>query len=92
MDWRLLKKLRLQMHEKYVVDFLNGKDVWAHVKQLNGDDIYQLYKEIQNAVITQMLRPVVRTFYKRSAFQLPNDSSVRISLDTNLVMLRECTR
>jgi SPX domain protein involved in polyphosphate accumulation len=32
---------------------------------------------------------VVRTFYNRTAFQLPGDARVRISLDTELTMIRE---
>jgi len=31
----------------------------------------------------------VRTFYNRTAFQLPGDARVRISLDTELTMVRE---
>ena len=31
----------------------------------------------------------MRTFYNRTAFQLPGDARVRISLDTELTMLRE---
>lgn len=83
------KKLRFKIPEKYVADFLNGKNVWAHVKMLNGSEVFDLYKEIQTAIVNKRLRPSVRTFYKRTAFQLPNDSTVRISLDTNLVMIRE---
>lgn len=32
---------------------------------------------------------VMRTFYNRTAFQLPGDARVRISLDTELTMIRE---
>lgn len=32
---------------------------------------------------------VVRSFYNRTAFQLPGDARVRISLDTELSMIRE---
>lgn len=84
-------KLRFKIDEKYVVDFLNGKNVWENVKLLNGNEVFDLYKEIQTTVVSKKLRPIVRTFYKRTAFQLPNDSSVRLSLDTNLVMIRECS-
>lgn len=85
------KKLRFKIAEKYVVDFLNGKNVWENVKMLNGSDAFELYKEVQTEVVSKKLRPSVRTFYKRNAFQLPNDSTVRISLDTDLVMLKETT-
>lgn len=33
--------------------------------------------------------PVMRSFYNRTAFQLPGDARVRISLDTELTMVRE---
>jgi SPX domain protein involved in polyphosphate accumulation len=33
--------------------------------------------------------PVMRTFYNRTAFQLPGDARVRISLDTELTVVRE---
>jgi SPX domain protein involved in polyphosphate accumulation len=35
------------------------------------------------------LHLVLRTFYNRTAFQLPGDARVRISLDTELTMIRE---
>jgi SPX domain protein involved in polyphosphate accumulation len=31
----------------------------------------------------------MRTFYNRTAFQLPGDARVRISFDTNLTLIRE---
>jgi len=36
-----------------------------------------------------MIILVMRTFYNRTAFQLPGDPRVRISLDTELTMVRE---
>jgi len=44
---------------------------------------------VQYAVVTRGLVPVMRTFYNRTAFQLPGDARVRISLDTELTMARE---
>lgn len=85
------KKLRFRMHEKDVVDYINGGDVWPGVKALNGEEVAQLYREIQAAILNKGLRPMVRTFYRRNAFQLPNNASVRISLDTNLTMIKECS-
>jgi hypothetical protein len=49
----------------------------------------QLANEVQYAILIRKLRPVVRTFYNRTAFQLPGNASVRISLDTELTMVRE---
>jgi SPX domain protein involved in polyphosphate accumulation/uncharacterized membrane protein YidH (DUF202 family) len=87
------KKLRFKLYENKVMDFCAGKDVWDEVIKLNdeSDDLKLLYDEIQTAIVVRKLRPMVRTCYKRVAFQLPNDSSVRISLDTDLCMIKENT-
>lgn len=85
------KKLRFRLYESKVNDFISGEDVWNYVVELNDvtDDLKILYKEIQETIVTKNLRPMVRTCYKRIAFQLPNDTTVRISLDTDLCMVKE---
>ncbi|KYO01101.1 vacuolar transporter chaperone, putative [Plasmodium reichenowi] len=49
----------------------------------------KLAKEIQMMIIKNKLEPIIRTSYLRSAFQLQNNNSVRISIDTNVSMLNE---
>lgn len=49
----------------------------------------QLAREIQYRILSRKLVPVTRSFYNRTAFQLPGDARVRISLDTELTMTRE---
>ncbi|KAF8318449.1 SPX-domain-containing protein [Clavulina sp. PMI_390] len=61
-----------------------GKKTAAEVESMK-----QLANEVQYAIITRKLVPVMRTFYNRTAFQLPGDARVRISLDTELTMVRE---
>lgn len=48
-----------------------------------------LAKEVQYSVLKKGYKPVCRSFYNRTAFQLPADARVRISLDTELTMVRE---
>ena len=48
-----------------------------------------LFEEVAAQVDAKQLAPVLRTQYQRTAFQIPYDSTVRVSLDTNLVMLKE---
>ncbi|GAB67335.1 hypothetical protein PCYB_113550, partial [Plasmodium cynomolgi strain B] len=48
-----------------------------------------LATEIQDMIMKNGLEPIIRTSYLRSAFQLSNDNSVRISIDTNVSMLNE---
>lgn len=55
-----------------------------YVRQLENqvNDIHDFIKEHD-------LRPVLRANYRRTAFQIPGDTRVRITLDTNLAFIRE---
>lgn len=53
------------------------------------DSMIQLANEVQYSVQNRSLQPVMRSFYNRTAFQLPGDARVRISLDTELSLVRE---
>jgi SPX domain protein involved in polyphosphate accumulation len=100
-DWTGEKsvKARFALKEDQVNAFLRGEktmdeDFAALVAkgkktQAEADSMTQLANEVQYAVLTRKLRPVMRTFYNRTAFQLPGDARVRISLDTELTMVRE---
>ena len=92
-------KARFKLKEKNVNAYLRGeltpekifekerKDKKRPEKDIAADE--QLAREIQYRVLTRNLVPVTRSFYHRTAFQLPGDARVRISLDTELTMVRE---
>ncbi|KAJ5750551.1 hypothetical protein N7533_007579 [Penicillium manginii] len=92
-------KARFSLKEKNVNAFLEGRmTVEQAFDKMRKEgkkspeeiaDLEQLAREIQYRVITRRLVPVTRTFYHRTAFQLPGDARVRISLDTELTMIRE---
>ena len=100
-DWTGEKsvKARFSLKEKNVNAFLSGEmsveTVFAKMRKEGKKsekeiaDLEQLAREIQYRVITRKLVPVTRSFYNRTAFQLPGDARVRISLDTELTMIRE---
>ncbi|OQV10892.1 SPX domain-containing protein [Cladophialophora immunda] len=100
-DWTGEKsvKARFTLKEKNVNAFLNGTltvdEVFAKMRKEGKksikeiEDLEQLAREIQYRVISRKLVPVTRSFYHRTAFQLPGDARVRISLDTELTMVRE---
>ena len=100
-DWTGEKsvKARFALKEKYVNDFMSGKmtaaEVFAKARREGKktkkeiDALEALAREIQYRVISDRLRPVTRSFYNRTAFQLPGDARVRISLDSELTMVRE---
>jgi len=57
--------------------------------QSECDEWETLAKEITQVCVSKQLVPTVRTQCMRTAFQIPFDATVRISLDTNLCMISE---
>ena len=49
----------------------------------------EIFQEVQKVVDSKQLNPMIRTQYMRTAFQIPFDATVRVSLDTNLAMIKE---
>lgn len=100
-DWTGEKsvKARFGIKEKNVNAFMKGdllpaaifekarKDGKKPAKAIDEDE--RLAAEIQYSVLKKGYQPVCRSFYNRTAFQLPADARVRISLDTELTMIRE---
>ncbi|PKI84107.1 Vtc4p [Malassezia vespertilionis] len=100
-DWTGEKsvKARFPIKEEFVNSYMSGE----HTMDKTFDDLckkgkktekeiepmLQLANEVQYAVVTRQLVPVMRSFYNRTAFQLPGDARVRISLDTELTLVRE---
>jgi SPX domain protein involved in polyphosphate accumulation len=100
-DWtgEMSVKTRFSIKEKYVNDFMAGKyNLERSIEKMRVrgdksdkelDQTLELSREIQETILTKKLKPMIRTFYNRTAFQLPGDATVRISLDTELTMIRE---
>ncbi|KAK6084220.1 vacuolar transporter chaperone 4 (VTC domain-containing protein) [Seiridium cupressi] len=92
-------KARFSIKEKNVNAYMRGdllpraifekarKEGKKSEKQIAGDE--KLAQEVQWSVLKKGYKPVCRSFYNRTAFQLPADARVRISLDTELTMIRE---
>ncbi|KAF8926463.1 VTC domain-containing protein [Dissophora ornata] len=100
-DWTGEKsvKARFPIKEKYVNAFLRGEYTMdATIAKMRAEgkksekeiaEFEQLAAECQYGILTKNYGPVMRTFYNRTAFQLPGDARVRISLDTELTLIRE---
>ncbi|KAI9272027.1 VTC domain-containing protein, partial [Sporodiniella umbellata] len=100
-DWTGEKsvKARFPIKEKYLNSFMKGNyttdELFAKTKEQGRktekeiQELEQLAQEVQYTVLTKRLHPMMRTFYNRTAFQLPGDARVRISLDTELSLIRE---
>ncbi len=99
-DWtgEISCKERFTVKPKHVNEFLQGKYAPEEIaekalKEGASDEkaakVEELARQVQASVQSKTLKPTLRTFYNRTAFQLPADASVRISLDTELAMIRE---
>ncbi|CAO3656718.1 unnamed protein product [Mucor fragilis] len=100
-DWTGEKsvKARFPIKEKYLNAYLKGEyttdELFSKIKEQGSksekeiEDMEQLAQEVQYSVLTRKFHPMMRTFYNRTAFQLPGDARVRISLDTELSLIRE---
>ena len=100
-DWTGEKsvKARFSVKEKNVNAYMKGELLPAAIfekarkegkkseKAIAEDE--RLASEVQYSVLKKGYKPVCRSFYNRTAFQLPADARVRISLDTELTMVRE---
>lgn len=94
-------KERFIINEKQVPSLLAGEfDVDKEVNKLKAknkseEDIkewLELTTEVIQAINSKQLVPTMRTQYMRTAFQIPFDATVRVSLDTNLCMISERTK
>jgi uncharacterized membrane protein YidH (DUF202 family) len=93
------EELKFTTKPKYVQPFLAGeykldKDV-QRLKDRVGADSEEVKKlqdsveDVQKLIKENNLQPVLRANYQRTAFQIPGDNRVRITLDTNLALIRE---
>ncbi|BFZ61003.1 Phosphate metabolism transcription protein [Saitoella coloradoensis] len=90
---------RIAIKEKYIKDFIDGTySMEKQIKKMGdagvqSDEAIEQYgklvHDVQAMIKEHNLRPVMRAVYTRTAFQIPGDDSVRISLDTNLALIRE---
>ncbi|KAI1007475.1 Vacuolar transporter chaperone 4 [Podosphaera aphanis] len=89
---------RFQIKEKYIQPFIKGqykmeKSIAKMERQeqpeIKIEEFKKTVSEIQSFILDNELQPALRAHYTRTAFQKPFDERVRISIDTNLVFIRE---
>lgn len=93
------EEIRFPIKDKYVQPFIRGgyklEKSLQKLRDHQGEDsegVAQLERNvevIQKFIQDNELQPVLRANYKRTAFQVPGDDGVRISLDTDLAFIRE---
>ncbi|RAL04973.1 SPX domain protein [Aspergillus ibericus CBS 121593] len=93
------REVKVQLKQKHVKEFLDGeyrfdKKVHRLENMGNGESEHaEAFKkdvdELQSFIKEHNLQPMLRANYTRTAFQIPGDDRIRISLDTNLALIRE---
>ncbi|KAK4956938.1 Phosphate metabolism transcription protein [Elasticomyces elasticus] len=90
---------RFPIKDKYIQPFIKGeykmeKQIAKLQERSGGDSVEHKrlktsVKDIQEFILRNNLQPVLRANYSRTAFQIPGDDRVRISLDTDIAFIRE---
>ena len=89
---------RFPIKDKYIQPFIKGdyhmeKAIEKRSSRQVSEDALESFKkginDIQSFIKDNELQPVLRANYTRTAFQIPGDDKVRISIDTNLAFIRE---
>lgn len=89
---------RFAIKDKFIQPFLEGEyHMEKNVQKLERQgqpaqavaDYQHVVQDMQTFIKENDLKPVLRANYTRTAFQKPLDDRVRISIDTDLVFIRE---
>ncbi|KAF3393984.1 Vacuolar transporter chaperone 2 [Penicillium rolfsii] len=94
------REIRVQLKEKHIKEFLDDEyhlDKQVHrMEDMNDGEgsaeaqtLKSNVEELQAFIKEHNLQPMLRANYTRTAFQIPGDDRIRISLDTNLALIRE---
>ena len=93
------EEIRFPIKDKYVQPFIMGdyrlEKTIEKLRNRQGSNPHEVchlersVESIQSFIKRDELQPVLRANYTRTAFQIPGDDRVRISLDTDLALIRE---
>lgn len=75
------------------LDVRDAKEFWARKNLYMQKEVMEakvaLFEELRKIVDSKQLKPVLRSQYMRTYFQIPFDPTVQIKLDTNINLMRE---
>jgi hypothetical protein len=88
---------RIAIKKKFVNDFINGRysmekqvqKIKDRKSEAEGEKYQELVESFQKFIQENDLQPALRASYTRTAFQIPGDDRIRVSLDTDLALIRE---
>ncbi|AAS54470.1 AGL020Wp [Eremothecium gossypii ATCC 10895] len=94
------EEVRLKLKKKFISGFIfNGdpefKEKMSAKLRERGSREAEISKfcedvdSLQKFILQNELQPVLRTLYTRTAFQIPGDDRIRITIDSNIMYIRE---
>jgi SPX domain protein involved in polyphosphate accumulation/uncharacterized membrane protein YidH (DUF202 family) len=93
------REVKVQLKQKHVQQFLTGEyrfdkkvhrmEDMGNGESVEADSLKKDVEELQSFIKEYDLQPMLRANYTRTAFQIPGDDRIRISLDTDLALIRE---
>ena len=92
------EEVRVPIKEKYIKPFIAGEykmeKKMEKLRDREGTEdtvasLKRSVEDIQTFIKENELQPMLRANYTRTGFQIPGDDKVRISIDTELVFIRE---
>ncbi|GAV49932.1 hypothetical protein ZYGR_0S00650 [Zygosaccharomyces rouxii] len=95
-----LEEIRLKMKQKFINGFVFDGDSKYKTRTVNklkesgtGDEeiakVERNFDTMQRFILDEDLEPVLRTMYRRTAFQIPGDDRVRVTIDSDILFVRE---
>lgn len=75
--------------DKTVLEKQSRKLRERHVHSRAVDDFVAAATELQTFIVERKLEPMLRTIYRRMAFEIPGDDRVRVILDQDILFSRE---
>ncbi|KAK6458939.1 phosphate metabolism transcription protein [Scheffersomyces xylosifermentans] len=77
---------KIVLKQKYINQLVINKEISAKLKKTNDETSL---KNVLDFINEFNLQPILRTTYKRTAFQIPGDDKIRIIIDSGLTFIRE---
>lgn len=77
---------KISIKPKNVNSLIHNK--LTFLKRKSTEEV-ELFKQFSGFIAEHNLQPTLRTVYKRNAFQIPGDDKIRITIDSDLLFIRE---
>lgn len=95
-----LEEIRLKMKQKFINGFIFDGDDKYKIRTVNKlkesgtreEEIAKVednFDKMQEFIRDENLEPVLRTMYRRTAFQIPGDDRIRVTIDSDVLFIRE---